>query len=1256
MNKRKIYSLIVIFVFSFVCINKTHALEADIDGTLFDLKSNNINPGLIIESSLIYGQNGNIDQIGDKIYLVDSSAYNVLNNTELKDNIIKINISSNNYQNEINSYFTNKTNMEGYLKKATGYDDYKDVLRDENTDTLGYRILYSPAKIYTNTGSKTHRISSIKVAAYLNDISRFNDYDKSLTLTKNDIGLEKQSNCKNNSNQLLQDMKIACGYSLVKVNDTYVDKNCYEWSVEGQELKCTNYDLNNTATYEEKRTQKNTCTNKKNTSKYGIQLGSTSSTTCRIYCKEKAQISLPGNVSDPKQRGTYFAWPTTSDINGLYSLKIKTIHECKIIDDSGKNSNKISPMIVGKCPAGTQSYDINTCRSNSTKKKKCPTLVTKEIDGKCVARTSSSSNSTSKKCPSGTTEISGKCYATSTDKICSNGTRVGDACYHLTGKSPKQNFNKVCPNGYGKNPYYTTYGTSSWDCLQVSINYLANSATVNQFVRDASQWCPAITNGTLALRNQTEATNTILYFQRYGICKYIYCENGKLTYTGKSGIYNQYTCNLGKQTYSYPCSKIETKTGHTAESCTKWGGHGTFGTTSGGVFTCKKTTSVGSCTGTHVATINPSIVDRFATGWPHSSMQDVCPAGTVNSNGSCCPAGTSESNGACCPGGYSYNAGVNPNYCSAYAGTPTCPSGYFEYNGRCYKDAVEKQCPGGYVYDSSESYERFQCKKEVEKVCPNGYTDISGTCYRMQDKTYEASCREGYKLSDDKRSCIKQCDKVALKESIDSKLKETNKISAHLKAVSADVDLVVDTEKTDVEDIGDNTVRLTKTTTLKLPSNLNRYYNRVTDAVSNSGAPSSVIYDRKEGVISIDKNLEITKDNNPIEYGLELLNIKVGTDNKFGKFISNYKCTYEITDRDSCRCPLGTKNEGDDVRELASKMCLNTNSCSNSCAELQSKVCNYDPSDGSSNKVCNSNKFYCLNTTDKSNIDITECVKNKMNDTTLLTAIRECSLEKSECANNYCINAKTKNREYIKDCLDAGNTRLACEYRAGCSLNSCSSNYCSGSCNWLYKTIRKVTYGIQKCNGHNCNFETYCTDNDKKVSKSSVSCVEKKIGTTNILDYLNSNSFNESALEGAIRACESTICEIGPNVLYRTIDLQNPFPGTNGNERTPGYNWNSNGYLKSKLKEARNTNNVYTKEPLMTITLSSDSIKMLRDYNNSKGNSYNDFNMKCLKNNSSACISTLLRDGDLNVRFSSKCDLNASSTDEDYEACYNSNK
>ena len=98
------------------------------------------------------------------------------------------------------------------------------------------------------------------------------------------------------------------------------------------------------------------------------------------------------------------------------------------------------------------------------------------------------------------------------------------------------------------------------------------------------------------------------------------------------------------------------------------------------------------------------------------------------------------------------------------------------------------------------------------------------------------------------------------------------------------------------------------------------------------------------------------------------------------------------------------------------------------------------------------------------------------------------------------------------------------------------------------------------------------------------------------------------------------------NIIYRTIDLSNPFPGRSGSNRYSGLNWCQYDQDKNKFSCYWNEKNevvdtyilnnrgvkgdsVYNLTPMYTVELDGQTIKNIKSYNS--GTSYDDFNLNC---------------------------------------------
>lgn len=114
----------------------------------------------------------------------------------------------------------------------------------------------------------------------------------------------------------------------------------------------------------------------------------------------------------------------------------------------------------------------------------------------------------------------------------------------------------------------------------------------------------------------------------------------------------------------------------------------------------------------------------------------------------------------------------------------------------------------------------------------------------------------------------------------------------------------------------------------------------------------------------------------------------------------------------------------------------------------------------------------------------------------------------------------------------------------------------------------------------------------------------------------------------------------GINVIYRTIDLNNPFPDINGDGRKVGSNWcdggdctNDNKVIQDVIKSTD-----MSATPMYSFTLTPKVIKKIRDYNDSK-KSYTEYDLQCETSTGKACISQLLTDliNDESITTSGRC-------------------
>ena len=131
----------------------------------------------------------------------------------------------------------------------------------------------------------------------------------------------------------------------------------------------------------------------------------------------------------------------------------------------------------------------------------------------------------------------------------------------------------------------------------------------------------------------------------------------------------------------------------------------------------------------------------------------------------------------------------------------------------------------------------------------------------------------------------------------------------------------------------------------------------------------------------------------------------------------------------------------------------------------------------------------------------------------------------------------------------------------------------------------------------------------------------------------------------------------GGEIIYRTIDLDNPFPGQADGRRDTGWNWCSynvetnkiscNGMGNGNPMVHRNIINnrgyssekIYQSTPMYEFDLTPDNIKSIRKYNRSNNHKYSDWTLKCNGDGADKiCYSTFLRNNDFaKIKSSSTC-------------------
>lgn len=508
--------------------------------------------------------------------------------------------------------------------------------------------------------------------------------------------------------------------------------------------------------------------------------------------------------------------------------------------------------------------------------------------------------------------------------------------------------------------------------------------------------------------------------------------------------------------------------------------------------------------------------------------------------------------------------------------------------------------------------------------------------------------------------------------------------------------LVKTYDDTSIKQTG-NDVTFERKTYFNIDSKTNRCFNKESKSVTDGiNCSSNKVFDRQEGVVSLKEEDHFSKS----KYDLKLSNVYLGSGNQFGKLISGYTCSYKLT-FDSCSCPLDSWNpgypidvpEGNTCADTQQQECYGTCKCPDYTTYAGKKI------DVNSKGACiekiNDKEFintycepspppppgpyYCTKP-DGTEKPITKCVNDqKANGLTINEAVESCVLNDPECNYTtyyYCpydTNRCTSEQynKCIKDGYSKTQCNLVCCPKTICGPDGCKcetdvkNNYI---CSWKL-TESTNTRRVYKwmCNNDECDKIVFqCPGGDTDM-KDPTSCINEKLGISG--DYatlLNNGTITSGELQGAFYACQEEVCPYGnKKIVYRVIDLTNPFPGKENqgifrdfgyNGRKPGANWNSKTLVESKILKARGVTGyeLYKKEPLYTIKLDTNTIKEIREYN--KNNKYTDFNMTCTYNNkSSKCVSNFLHDSYRKIILSGKCaQMGKSSTD--FDECYNNGR
>ncbi len=184
---------------------------------------------------------------------------------------------------------------------------------------------------------------------------------------------------------------------------------------------------------------------------------------------------------------------------------------------------------------------------------------------------------------------------------------------------------------------------------------------------------------------------------------------------------------------------------------------------------------------------------------------------------------------------------------------------------------------------------------------------------------------------------------------------------------------------------------------------------------------------------------------------------------------------------------------------------------------------------------------------------------------------------------------------------------------------SANMNDAYGLSNKLYNKLRNEASITQDVNG------TFTYESTSKIEKTDLA---KNI------KYIVNLKYDE--IEKQSCELQTTIKDenpLGDGLKFRVISLSNPFPARDGTGRMAGYNWltRTENNVYNYIQNNRNVNSeeVYQKEPLYTVTLDAQSMVKIREYN--KSHSYSDSDITCEEGTGRMCIDNFIRNDYINL-------------------------
>lgn len=207
--------------------------------------------------------------------------------------------------------------------------------------------------------------------------------------------------------------------------------------------------------------------------------------------------------------------------------------------------------------------------------------------------------------------------------------------------------------------------------------------------------------------------------------------------------------------------------------------------------------------------------------------------------------------------------------------------------------------------------------------------------------------------------------------------------------------------------------------------------------------------------------------------------------------------------------------------------------------------------------------------------------------------------------------------------------------------------------NTLYTNNSTKEARINGGYGYSNNFfdalNDYCGDTKNDSNTLERSGERQEWYDDEYYNFTNTYIMTEKVNKNCNFKTTGTDVNVWDEIQFRTISLSNPFPGRDGTSRIPGTNWLSktNNFVYDYIQNNRNVTaeEVYNKEPLYTVTLDTQSMIKIREYN--KNHNYSDYGLVCESGTGRKCRSNFLRNNEYIKKLEGTC----SSLDVDYYSC-----